>query len=148
MVQSIFPLSDQITEMAAVRTPYITAKHRLFKAAIVFTESLTVADLAAIEADFDGYVEVTYTTCGAVYVDPAGGVSFDLTVALFLDTGNVTPNDIYGGWVEDSGGDLLFAWQLQVPYSMAANLDAMNVNTVINRFGPRNVVIVVNGVPQ
>jgi len=148
MVQSIFPLTDQVTEMGLIRTPYITGKHKLFKAAIAFTPGLVAADLTAIEADFTGYAAITYTTCGPVYVDPAGGVTFDTTVAVFLDSGPAVANDIHGGWIENAAGDLLVAWQLASPISMGAALDAMNVELIVNRFGPRNVVVVVNGVPQ
>lgn len=148
MVQSIFPLSDQITEMGAVRTPYVTGKHKLFQAPIVFTPALLQTDLAAIEADFTGYAPVVYTTCGPVYVDPAGGVTFDTSIAVFLDTASTVQNNIYGGWIEDSTGNLLVAWQINVPYVMGAPLDAMNVTLIVNRFGPRNVVVTINGIPQ
>jgi hypothetical protein len=148
MVQSIFPLSDQITEMGAVRNPYITGKHKLFQSPIVFTPALSQADLTAIEATFTGYAAVTYSTCGPVYIDPAGGVSFDTTVAVFIDTGPAIPNNIYGGWIEDAAANLLVAWQISVPYVMSQALDTMNVNLLINRFGPRNVVVQINGVDQ
>jgi hypothetical protein len=147
MAQTIFPLANQIAMAGLIRTPYITGKARLFKAVIPFTPNIAAADLTAIEADFDGYAAVTFTTCGAVYVDPAGGASFDLARAAFVDTGTTTPNDIYGGWVEDSGGLLLFAWQVTTPYPMTATLDAMNLDMVVNLFGPRGVVIVNNGIP-
>lgn len=147
VADSVFPLADQITELGAVRTPYLTGKAKLFNAAIAFTSYLAAADLAAIEANFVGYAAVTFTSAGPVYVDPAGGVSFDLAAAVFVATDGTMPNDIYGGWVEDSTGLLLFAWQMVTPYSMGAALDTMNVNLIINRFGPRDVVVVINGNP-
>lgn len=148
MVQSVFPTAEQVRQANLVRTAYGTALCKLFKSDIDLTLFLTAADLAAVEADFVGYTPVTFTTVGPTFIDPAGGVSFDLESAFFQATNAVTPNDIYGGWVETAGGDLMVAWKLQGSYPMNVALAAMSLDQLVNMFGPRIFVLVLNGNPQ
>jgi hypothetical protein len=71
-----------------------------------FTE-MSTNDYVAKTVDIDGTPEVTITS----ETDPAGGdmaqAAFDEIVWTFDDTGGA--NTIYGYWVEDEDGEVLFA---------------------------------------
>jgi hypothetical protein len=150
MLGWIYPLSQQIAATTAIQTPFLTGKMRLFASAIAFTPLLTEAELVAIEATFTGYAAVVYTTLPAPYPDGVnGGASFLIPSTTFAVGATPTVgNDIYGGWVENAAGALLWAWQTQNPFSLNVALQQLNVEVVLNFFGNGNAYVQYNGVPQ
>lgn len=92
-------------------TPWVDVAVKLFKGDFTPSPAMTLAELDAIEADFDGYVaEVLTALFGNPYVNLAGKISMDAgTTADFNSSGGTTPNDIYGWYMTDDGGTVLIA---------------------------------------
>jgi hypothetical protein len=96
-----------------------TKNFRLFKSAFTVQVNTMLADLTAIEADYDGYAAIPLTmTLG--YVDPNANAIAQSQLLTFQPTGSVTPNQIFGWWVDDGtnvlmGGSLATAVTLDGP---------------------------------
>jgi hypothetical protein len=142
MAQLLYPLAAEIVSVTAVQLPFKTGTVALFKEAITFGPFLTEADLAAIEANFTGYARKTLTTLPAAFPDAQnGGASFVLPTQSFAVGSTPTVfNDIFGGWIEDSSANLLFAFQLTSPWGMNEALVALNLEVLFNFFG-NNLVL-------
>jgi len=61
------------------------------------------------EADFDGYARITLTTWPAAALDANNKASSALGFQTFTKTGAVTANTIYGVFVLDGFGNLIYA---------------------------------------
>lgn len=150
MAGFVFPTTSQLTAVGLLKTPYATGTMKLFKSALTLTEALVLADLTAIEADFTGYAPIDLTTLPAPYVDPVnGGVSFTIPTQQW-DVG-ATPtvgNDIFGGWIETSGGALLMAWSIAAPFSMQSAGDSLPLELTFNYYGSNQVYATIAGVPK
>lgn len=150
MANFIFPNTERIAAVTAIQTPFATGKIRLIQSPLTLTPGMNEADLVAVEADYTGYAAKTLTTLPAPYIDQVnGGVSFEIPTQQF-DIG-ATPtvfNDIYGGWVEDSGANLLMAFTVINPYPMQGVGDALPLNLILNFFGSNQVYVLFAGVPQ
>lgn len=79
----------------------------LFQNDITPTKDTVVGDLDV--ATFDGYAPKTLTTWGAAYLGPDGRVYTVAPSQQWNPTGAVTPNVIYGYWIEDKAGTLVMA---------------------------------------
>jgi hypothetical protein len=90
---------------------------RLYKAAYTPTVGTVLADLTEIEADFTGYVAKTLTMTQG-YVDPLSTPISQSQLLSFVATDAVTPNDIYG-WFVDDGTIVLAAGKFNVTVPMA-----------------------------
>lgn len=150
MAGFIFPTTNQLAAVTLMKTPYATGLLKLFKSAIPFVPTLLAADLAAIEADFSGYVAKTLVSLPAAYVDPVnGGVSFTIPTQQWNVASTPTVhNDIFGGWIEDAGGLLLMAWQIDSPYAMQLAGQSLPLELTLNFFGSNQVYVDIAGVPR
>jgi hypothetical protein len=151
MLTFLYPTLNQLAMVTAIKTPYATGLLKLVKSAITFTPALTVADLTAIEADFSGYAPITLTTLPPAYLDIVnGGVSFTIPTVQWTRTLG-TPdvgNDIWGGWIENAGGDLLMAWGITPTWGMQDVHDALPLEVTFNFFGTNNLYLSIAGMPQ
>lgn len=73
---------------------------RLFKATYTPSVNTVLADLTEIEADFTGYAPITLAMTQG-YVDGTSTPVSQSQLLKFLATDAVTPNQIYGWWVDD-----------------------------------------------
>jgi hypothetical protein len=137
VAQLLYPQAAEIVSVTAIQLPFKTASVGLFKETIAFGPFLAEADLVAIEANFTGYTRKTLTTLPAAFPDQQnGGASFVLPTQSFAVGSTPTVfNDIYGGWMEDSSANLLFAFQLATPWPMNEALVALNLDALFNFFG-------------
>lgn len=149
MATFIYPNSALLDNVTAIQLDYKTGLVKLLKSAIVLTPDLDAAACAAAEADFSGYLAHTYTTLPAPFLDQNhDGVSFTCTTADFATADPTTVgNDIYGGWVEDAGGDLLVAFLFSTSYPMNAPHDQIPLELTLNYFGDGSFIATIGGVP-
>lgn len=149
MAVSQIPLSEQIVLATAVKTAAATGKLRLIKSTISLAPTINQAALVAIEADFTGYAAITFTTLPSPYPDPAGGATIPVPTQEFTvgSGGTVIGNDIYGGWIEDSAGNLLVAFVTN-PFNMNASGNVLVITIFVNLFGPGGVTVLYGTVPQ
>jgi len=140
------PNAQQLIMVTDLQTPYATGKIALCKAAVALSQTTVKADLSAVEADFTGYAKKTLTAVGDPFIDPSGGVSFIVPTQQWdVDATPTVLNDIYGGWIEDSGGVLLLAFMFASAVPMNTVGQALALQTLINFFGTRGVIANVNG---
>jgi len=62
-----------------------------------------------VECDFDGYSRINLTGWPAATLDGNNKASTELAFKTFTMTGITTPNDVYGIFVLDGLGNLLYA---------------------------------------
>lgn len=89
---------------------------RLFKSAFTPQLNTQLSDLTAIEANYTGYAAIPLAT-GTGYVDPNGNAIAQSQLCVFEPTDAVTPNTIYGWWVDD-GTNVLMAGNLANPVGL------------------------------
>lgn len=117
---------DALEALIDVAAPFAAPTVRLFQTDITITPNLTLADLVAEEADFDGYAASGAIVWGAVHEDVAQNAVVNGPLVPFLCTGDTTPNDIYGYWLT-TGGLCVGVEKFAAPISMNANLDYLAV---------------------
>jgi hypothetical protein len=100
-------------------------KMKLFQNNVVVTPATLIGDLT--EATFAGYVAKTLTWAVGPYLNPAGQAEIQNGSVNWTPTDSVTPNAIYGYWVEDAAGNLLWAENFTTPRSMASTLDTITL---------------------
>lgn len=89
---------------------------RLYQEGYTPTESSTMADLDAVEADYDGYAEAAIVDWNEAGTDDDGEVIITADSTQFIPTGVTTPNSIGGYYVVDStGATLKFAVPFDSP---------------------------------
>lgn len=116
-----FPLSTCALQAGERRTALAASVVKMFKSSLVPTESTTVAELDAAEADFDGYAAVTLTTWGAPILGPVSGYAIYSPGFQFSSGApNTTQNDIGGLYLVDSGGALRAITTFEQPLPMGA----------------------------
>ena len=137
MAQSIYPTASQIELVNLLKVPFATGVIHLFSSPIAFNLNLTVAELTAIEATFTGYAAITLTAIPAAYADPInGGISQAIPLSQFNTASPYTiGNNIFGGWMDDATGNLLFAWQTATGWAMSAAFQSLPLAIVLNYFG-------------
>ena len=108
------------------------SKLKLFQSSLTPTVNTTAADLAAAEADFSGYAEITLTAWGTPYLNPAGGAATNSPCGQFntADPTTIT-NNIGGAWVETAGGDLVIIDQFPDVIPMDAPNKAIPVQEIL-----------------
>lgn len=151
MLTFLYPTLNQIAMVTAIQVDYATGLLKLVKSAITFSPGLTVADLTAIEADFSGYTAKTLTTLPVPYIDVVnGGISFTIPTQQWTRTlgSPDVGNDIFGGWIENAGGDLLMAWGINPSWGMQNVNDALPLEVTLNFFGTNELYLSIGGVPQ
>lgn len=75
------------------------------------------------EANFSGYAAISALSFGAAFVNPDGKGEVDASPESFTHNGGGTSNTIYGAYVTDDGGDVVYAERFGAPISMASNGD-------------------------
>ncbi len=86
----------------------------LFKTAVTPTATSVPGDFT--EADFAGYAGVTLTHWNTPYWQSQGAAVSYSNQILFQPTDGVTPNTIYGYWLEIAAGDYLGAERFATPW--------------------------------
>ena len=150
MAASQIPSSEQLVLIGTLKTAAATGKLRLLASTIPLTPQITQAALVALEADFSGYAPIVLTTLPSPYIDPAGGVTFPVPTQEWI-VATATPfvgNDIYGGWCEDTAGNLLFVWLQGQPYGMNSVGNTLPLTLFVNLFGPSGITVLIGSVPQ
>lgn len=78
------------------------------------------------QADFSGYAAVALGTWNAAFVNADGRGEIDADLATFTHNGGGTSNTVYGAYVTDNAGDIVYAERFDAPRVMASNGDAIN----------------------
>lgn len=87
-------------------------------------------------ATYSGYAQKTALAFGTPYFNPDGIAEMDLPSQQFDHSGGAVANNIYGYYVQKTGGGLLYAERLpDAPYPM---IDATNSIVILSRFLMRN----------
>lgn len=127
--------TSALAALAARMTLLTAGFARLFKDdGFIPDETSLIADCAAHEADYTGYVAggVALATPVGPWQDGPNLYSDQFATIQFQPTGPVlVSNEIRGVFFEDSGGDLDEFWVFDEPVTMASVLDAI---LVIPRF--------------
>lgn len=76
------------------------------------------------EADFSGYSSVTLTW-NAAFLNGDDKGEIDADEETFTHNGGGTSNTIYGAYVENNAGDVIFAERFDAPRVMSANGDTI-----------------------
>lgn len=104
------------------KTVLVNSKVKLFKSGLVLSTTTTVAQLAAVECDFDGYAAITIAAWLAPLLDPDGGASIESGVQQFAwvhvtdDIGNL----VGGWWIELAAGTMVACGAFDSPISLGA----------------------------
>ena len=132
---ALYPKEGALALAAAIRTLMAVSFVKLFKNDIPITVDTTAADLAAAEADYDGYVPKTVTAYNPPYLDPQGGATTSSGYEQF-DYGPVgTPpvtNNILGLWGEDAGGKAIIIFKFDAPIPMNEIGDSVPASILLN----------------
>jgi len=119
-----------------VKTALANAEVHLIKDNISLTAATVLADLTAIEADYDGYAAKTVTAWIGTYEDPAGGASIRSGELDFTYVPAVPPvvdtNNIYGFWVETAAGVLIVAATFGTPVPVGVGHTLFPLTVVLN----------------
>lgn len=86
----------------------------------------TVGDVNAdyTEATFTGYAGVALGTWNAAFLNGSNQGEIDANPVTFTRTAGATSNTIYGAYVVDNAGDVVYAEKFSAPISMASTGDA------------------------
>lgn len=109
------------------------AEIHLFQAAmgVSINPNLLLATLEAAECDFTGYAPITVATWQDPYLVPGGGAGTSSGSQVFaIATPYTTANVVGGGWVQDAGGVLLFAWSYDPTIPLVGAGDAVPVEQI------------------
>lgn len=115
-----------------IRTELSLAEVRLYKAGLIPDNTTTLADLDAVEADFDGYA-ARVVTWMATHLLPTGGAAFRGCVQFDSAAPYGVPNSI-GGWylVDVTGTDVVVEIQaFDAPIPMGAEGQSLPVEIEI-----------------
>jgi hypothetical protein len=145
-----YPTAEEIAFVTAIQTDFLTAELHLVKALVPLLPGMVTADLSAQEADFSGYAAITLATMPDPFVDGVlGGVSFSMPTRQFNTASPTTiPNDIYGGWLETTGGLLIVAFMFPSSFPMQVPFSSLGLELLWNFFGTGDVLASINGQPQ
>lgn len=121
--QDLFvPLVAGNAMATAQQTTLINAKVRLCKSVVPEDDNTVRADLVAIEADYTGYAAKVVAAFSGPFNDADGKAALISPLQNFNPSGSTVTNSIYGGWVEDSTGVLLYVFRLANPVPMLSAL--------------------------
>lgn len=73
------------------------------------TPTDTASTFNAIEATFGGYARITLNSWSAAFLNASNAAETDELVRVFTATGAGLPQSIFGVYVLDAGGNLLYA---------------------------------------
>lgn len=127
--------------LAAVTASLADLKCKLMSTAVTPVADSLIADF--VEADFDGYTPggVAVADTGAIYLDGLGNVVWEAAQLTWQPTGTVTPNVIYGWWLEGTvggtGARFVTGALFDAPVTMSGPLDFLAVRPQICLGQPR-----------
>jgi hypothetical protein len=126
----VIPRGAEVKFQDAITTALLTAaKIKLFQNDVNPNPNTVIGDLT--EATFSGYLAAT-ATWGATFLNSDGKAEADAPSHMFARAAGATSNDIFGYWVEDAAGNLLFAERFAgAPIPMAVVTDAI---VLLSRF--------------
>ena len=126
----IYPNSGALWLAAVVQTALANSEIHLYQTgSVVLSNTTTLADLTAAEADYTGYAAETIAAWFDPLLNPAGGASIESGLVQFqIASPYTTPNVIQGWWIEDSTGDLVAAGDFAVPKSLMGAGDGIPFN--------------------
>lgn len=78
------------------------------------------------EATFSGYSSFALGTWNAAFVNGDGKGEIDADPAAFVHNGGGVSNTIYGAYVVNAAGDVVYAERFDAPRTMGANGDTIN----------------------
>ena len=133
--QAQYPNAGALKIAALVQAGLASSVIHLYQSPIALAPNLTLAQMVAIEATYDGYVPKVVTAFNQPYLDPAGGATTASGYEQFNYMTEASPgvtNNIYGLFLEDSAGDLVIVIQFAQPAPMNQSGDAVPVNVLLN----------------
>ena len=135
MPQAQYPLGGALALATAIQTLMAESIIHLYQSPISLTPQITLAELQAIEATYDGYAPKTVVAFNPAYLDPAGGATTASGYEQFMYEVEASPgvtNNIYGLWVQDAAGTLIIVFAFDAPVPMAQTGDSVPVNVLLN----------------
>lgn len=116
-----------LLQAAIFKTAAATTEMRLYQNNFTPGTGTLTGDFT--EANFDGYASITVAAYNPVALDPVSGDYFisNATPLVFTDTGNTTPNTIYGWYLTDAGGETIDCGRFDAPVVMDANLKTIEL---------------------
>lgn len=135
-MQAITPTAQLLEILTALAAgDYAAVVMKLYQNDVTPTPLTVVGDLT--EATFSGYAAVTALDYGSPYMNLDGYAEMDLPSQQFDHSAGATANNVYGMWIEKTGGGLLYAARFDsAPLPM---IDATNAIVVLSRFVLRNI---------
>lgn len=128
--------TEVVNELNALKTLVAAGTLHLAKAAFTPASGLTAATMNAIEANYDGYAAATLTDALAVYQNGANSWAFQVPTKQFSYGTPGTPpvtNTIYGMYVLDTGGNLIWSATLPTSFPMSGPLQALPIDLVFSK---------------
>lgn len=107
----------------------------LYQQPLQLNPQVTLAQMLAIEADYDGYAAQTVDAWSPPYLDPNGGATISSGYLQFNFATEASPsvtNNIYGLFVVAEGGELIIVFSFPTPAPMFQEGDAVPVNVLLN----------------
>jgi len=135
-------LIDEATDVIAGSLAGV--KMGLYKVELTVDKTLTLAALVAAKATYATYVKQTILW-RAVSVNDAGEVEVQSEPLFWTPTDSVTPNSMWGLWIEDAGAVKLY-WAGQFdspPVPFNSTLDQLTV-VVIYRPATQTIAVVIS----
>jgi len=115
---------------------------KLFKADFVPTHDSLKADFDAAEADYTGYNPGTLNIYTGPFID-SDGRSFIVgkQMTFTVGAGPVTPNLLGGGWIEDTGNNVIHYFLFNNPVNFSVTGQSMKVQHTFRESGFSEVLI-------
>lgn len=109
-MSNYFPNAAEVLCLQAVIDNELdNATLHLFKSNHANNQADTAATYNAIECTFGGYAAITLNSWSAAATNAGNKAETSETIRTFTATGAGLPESIYGVYILDSGGDLVFA---------------------------------------
>jgi hypothetical protein len=130
--------ASMMTGTSTVTTGLYHAKIRLYQTDLAIDKNLTLATLNSASATFAGYGDQTITWA-APSIAEDGTIEAIGTTPAYRPTDAVTPNNIFGLYLVNQNGDLMFAGRFDgAPVPLVNTLSQL---TVTLRFRPQSASI-------
>lgn len=118
---NVFVRLGDVSVLQAMVDSAVLDNLRLFKNNHVPTEADVVGDYT--EANFSGYPGAVSPTWGTPFVNGSNKGEVDATLITYTHNGGGTANTVYGVYVVDGAGVLVYAERFPAPYTMGSNGD-------------------------
>jgi len=122
----VLPASSRLLQLEAIIAAQLDGGSlRLYKNELTPTVDSILADFTV--ANFTGYANKTIATWGTPYLDALGLATVLGGLQTWTCTDAVTPNQIYGCYYVDAGGELIFAERFSSPIPMGSADEVLNM---------------------